>query len=713
MKHHVMSFDSTITKWDESIPLGNGAIGALIYGPSNALRFSLDLNGLWDCSTPSVAGGEYTYANLKRLAEERKNEDIIRIFDKPYDNATPTKLPAGKLILDLGVDENVASSLNLYSAEAVFTAGRVTVRAFIDANEEVGVCSVDSDRVGFSWEAPAYGKRNADTLAIEKSLADLDYESSADYVLTENGRTYGGFTQRVNEGLTYGLIAGMTVSDGKTLIAYTVVSNIGRDEVICAARELIDSALDKGYDNALRLHKEWWAEYWEKGYISVPDEFFSFNYMLGNYLLASCSRKGRPPMPLQGVWTADNGNLPPWKGDYHHDLNTQLSYISYLKGNHLPEGESFVDFLLSFEKEAESFALDYYGVKGGLCLPAVMDIEGNPLGGWAMYSLSPTNMAWLCKTLIDQYYYTDDKGYLKDRAYPYIKKYGLLLRGLLSPNSEGKLVLPVSSSPEIHDNNFEAFLTPNSNYDLSLIIYTFTELSSLADILGYQEDKALWDGLLGKMDALHVDSDNVLMLSRDERLKESHRHHSHMMPIHPLRQLRYEREEDREIIDATVRDLEELGPYAYTGFSYPWRAEFYAIQGNGKKAYDTLKLFWSNYCLPNGFHCNGDYRNELGLQFTYRPFTLEANMCAIDALQEMMLYDGEGKTVIAPAIPTEWRDYSFKLRSINGFVIDVSVKGGELYSLTVEAYRDTCTDLYFGDERIAVINIKKDEFFQM
>ena len=587
------------------------------------------------------------------------------------------------------------------------------MKAFIDANSAVGVCLVNSPNVSFVWEAPAYGKRNSDTLAIEKSLADLNYEPACDINEELSGIKLGGFTQKVNDTLTYALLAGMKRDRASTLIAYTVVSDTDRDGVLESAKTLVLTALENGYDYAASEHKRWWAEYWEKGYINVPDEFFSLNYMLGNYLLASCSRKGHPPMPLQGVWTADNGNLPPWKGDYHHDLNTQLSYISYLKGNHLPEGEAFVDFLLSFEKEAEKFAFDFYGVEGGLCLPAVMDIEGNPLGGWAMYSLAPSNMAWLCKTLIDYYYYTDDRDYLENKAYTYVKKYGLLLRGLLRENAEGKLVLPISSSPEIHDNRFEAFLTPNSNYDLSLIIYTFTELSALAKVLDLDGDKAVWDGMLDKMDALHVDTDGVLMLARDERLRESHRHHSHMMPIHPLRQLRYDREEDKKIIDATIADLEALGIYAYVGFSYAWRAEFYAIQGDGKKAYDTLKVFWNNYCLPNGFHCNGDYKNELGLMFTYRPFTLEANMCAIDALQEMMLYDGEGKTVIAPAIPAEWVDYSFKLRSINGFVITVSVKNGELINADIEAYKDTCTELYLCGRKITTLDLKKGQTYKM
>lgn len=711
---NIMKFDSTITTWDEAIPLGNGAIGALIYGPSDALRLSLDRNGLWDCSDAPQPGGEYTYKRLIQCAEESRLDEMARIFHKPYSaKPAPTKLPAGKLIVDLGVDENVESTLDLYSAEATFKAGNVEMRTFLDANKEVGICTVNSDNISFICEAPADSKIGTSFHLSNLRITDLNYPPHEIIEIVDDDIIYRGFAQKVNSTMTYGLVAGMKKLEGKTIIAYTVICGIDSEEVSKKGCALVKEAIDNGYEVAFGTHKKWWANYWNEGYIDIPDEFFSKNYMLGNYLLASCSRKGYAPMPLQGVWTADDGYLPPWKGDYHHDLNTELSYMSYLKGNHISEGEAFVDSLFDLEKSAENFSSKFYGVDGGLCLPSVMDIEGNPLGGWAMYSLSPTNMAWVCKTLIDHYYYTADSEFLSKKAYPYVKKYGILLKGILKENSEGKLVLPFSSSPEIHDANLEAFLVPNSNYDLSLIRYTFTELSALSKILGLSEDTAMWNALLDKMDKLHVDTDGVLMLDREERLAESHRHHAHMMAIHPLRSLKYENEEDRRIIDATIADLEKLSPSLYVGYSFAWRAEFYAIQGNAQKAYEDLKTFWEYYCLPNGFHCNGDYQNKLGLIFTYRPFTLEGNICAIDALQEMMLYDGEGKTVIAPAIPSEWKDYSFKLRSINGFVITVRVTNGKLTEAIIEAYKDTSTNLYLGDNKILTINLKKGQIYKV
>ena len=127
------------------------------------------------------------------------------------------------------------------------------------------------------------------------------------------------------------------------------------------------TALNTEYENAFEQHKAWWEQYWSKSGITLPDKFMERQYNFNTYLLAGCSRKGKFPMPLQGVWTADNNGLPPWKGDYHHDLNTQMSYTSYLKANRIDEGESFIDYLLNTAEQGRAFAEDFYGVKGLCC----------------------------------------------------------------------------------------------------------------------------------------------------------------------------------------------------------------------------------------------------------------------------------------------------------------------------------------------------------
>jgi hypothetical protein len=124
----------------------------------------------------------------------------------------------------------------------------------------------------------------------------------------------------------------------------------------------------------------WWREYYAQSGIALPDKAMQQLWDINNYLLACVSRKGNPPMPLQGVFTADDGRLPPWKGDYHNDLNTQTCYLSYLKANHLQAGESFLDFLTALEPQAKAFSTAFFGAPEGLNLPGVMTLDGLPIG---------------------------------------------------------------------------------------------------------------------------------------------------------------------------------------------------------------------------------------------------------------------------------------------------------------------------------------------
>ena len=283
-------------------------------------------------------------------------------------------------------------------------------------------------------------------------------------------------------------------NNGKDIVYYIGCSNDG-ETWIKDAKKLVKDALDAGYEEMLKSHTAWWKEFWGKSSISLPDKMFEKQWYLTNYLFGSCSRKGCPPMPLQGVWTADEGSLPPWKGDYHSDLNTQLSYWHYLKSNHIEEGESFIDFLWDLVPEAREFARTFFDAPG-LCLPSVMTIKGKPLGGSPVFSLDLTNQIWLCQAFDMHWRYTGDDEFLKEKVYPYFKETALCVMRWLEPDEKGKLKLPLSSSPESHD-GCVAGITPNSNFDLSLLIYLFKSLSYFSDVLK-NDDKDMWVQTLEK-----------------------------------------------------------------------------------------------------------------------------------------------------------------------------------------------------------------------
>lgn len=683
-------FPKTITSWDEAIPLGNGLCGALIWGDSRGLRFSLDRGDLWD-TTPyeGIFKEEFCYETMVKLAREKNIEEIRRIFDAPYNQPLPSKLPAGKLIFDFHKDCNVSSQLTLQNAEAEINIGEdINIQSFLHAGQNVGMIRISQPLSGFSYEIerPPYGIDGNPSKGTEPgapacpSLEQLSYPAPE----TVSFGDFRCFIQKIDEGFSYGVFAMQRESGNHTEIAYTVASSKDGFDWADQAKTTIKNALDQGYDAMLKSHTEWWERYWSQSSLSLPNKLFEKNWYLAQYYLASCSRKGAYPMPLQGVWTADDGSLPPWKGDYHLDLNVQMSYYSYLKANHVEEGEALMDYLWDMADCARKFARSFYHSKG-LCLPSTMTLDGSPLGGWGMYSLSPTNQLWTCQLLERHYRYTGNRRFLEERAYPYLSETAEFILGILE-KKDGFYYLPISSSPEIHDDEIESFVTPNSNYDLALMRYLFQALVKLAQELNNGEAQK-WKESLGCLPELSVNQNGVYMISPDEELQESHRHFSHAMAIHPLRLTPYEGEKNRRIIDATILDLERLGTGYWVGFSFAWMAELYAIQRNGNGATHQLETFWRSYCLPNGFHANGDFKGWGTSTFHYRAFTLEGNFCAADALQEMLLQSEHNILHLFPAIPEEWEGETVSFRQFRaekGLLVSAVLKQGKVISLSLK-----------------------------
>ena len=684
MKHQLY-FDKSINRWDEAIPLGNGRLGALIWGDPEELRFSLDRTDIWDLSEPlNTDRKDFTYENMVKLARAGDTDGIRELYDAPYNYPTPTKLPAGKLLFSFPEGKNVRSELNLERAEAVLEIETekepVFVRTFCHAVSKSGIICINRKTSEFKvkLQNPEFGTNDTkEKLNYNPEEREISQGSlkRLHYPAPERGNEAGEieltwFIQKVDETFSFGIILGTLENEKETQIFYRIITSKDGDNWLEDAKLQLQEELIAGYEKQLESHLKWWRNFWDKSTLSVPEPLFEKNWYLTNYLFASCSRKGEYPMPLQGVWTADDGNLPPWKGDYHNDLNTQLSYTHFYKANHLEEGECFMDYLWNCRDEAKEFAKKFYHTEG-LCLPGVMSMNGKPLGGWPMYSLSPTHQIWLCQSFEQYYRYTGDQEFLKTKAWVYFEETATCITALLE-EKDGYYYLPVSSSPEIHDDEKESWLTPNSNYDLALLQYLYLTLISFAKILGNgQEEK--WQKIYDKLPKLAVNEKHVLMLSPDESLKESHRHLSNAMAICPL--YLYQYETDSEVIDATVLDYEFLGTGMWVGFSFAWMSHLYAVQGNGEGAYEQLRIFWESFCSPNGFHLNGDYKKRGYTTFHYRPFTLESNMYAADALQEMLFQMRDGNMNLFAAIPEKWKQQkiSFKgFRGENGILVSAS-----------------------------------------
>lgn len=683
-----LKLTAPITTWDEAVPLGNGLLGGLLWGEGGTLRLSLDRGDLWDeRPAPGDPLRKFTYAKLVELVRAGKNAEISRIADdESYALPYPTKIPAGRLELELGEGQSVREfELDLASATGrAHLAGENAgaVEALFSAREPVALVRV-----------PGPAPKGLRLLAPE-SVKQLGYP---DPVRGAAGEAQW-FTQETAEGHVTCVYAAMRRVGDETLVATTVTfSPADGKDVVGAARGRVDAALAEGYAQVHAAHAAWWKSFWATSAVNVPDAEVMRHYYLVEYFYGAASRAGAPPIPLQGVWTADAGELPPWKGDYHHDLNTQMTYMGYQAAGHFEEGQSFLDFMHRLLPAFRRFAREFYA-QPGAAVPAVMALDGAPLGGWAQYSLSPVHGAWVGHLFYLHWRYTGDEAYLRDVAYPWCREVGECLRGLLKPNADGVLVLPVSASPEAFNNSPRAWVTPNSNYDLMCLRMLFLANAEMAAQLGEAKAADEWRRLSEKLGPYHVTAKNILKLSSNEELYFSHRHLATLMAIYPFNLMTIEGgERDRAIIGATIPDIDRLGVREWCGYSYTWMAALRARINEPEAALWHLKAYLRAFILRNGFHANGDQTKSGFSTLDYRPFTLEGNFLACAAVHEMLLQSWSarpgtgawGAVRIFPAMPWRWHDASFT---------DLVAEGGHRVSARRENNATTWLRLTAGQD---------------
>ncbi len=677
-----------IKRWDEGFPLGNGLLGALVYGEKE-LCFALDRAGLWDPRpAPQTQEKGFTYANMINLVKSGKEEDwceFLRLFDDCANFSTPTKINAGKIIFDMPIDEGTDFKLNIQTGEVCIRDNEREIRSFVCANKKCGIALIRGE-ISLRIEFPQYYYQTLGYAAPKTFLKD-------DVVV------YMHEKQDCVFGIAYQM---RNAKNGKELLYY-VFEETTQEKAFMDIKSTFDECT-KSYKSLFLQHKKWWRNFWAESCVSLPDKEMEKAYYRSYYFFGSGSRSGGYPMPLQGLWTACDGKLPPWKGDYHHDLNTQFTYMSYLRANHIDTGKVFIEYLWNSKTAYEQFARSFYGVEGILA-PATSTLDGKPIGGWPMYTLSPTMTIWLAKSFDDYYRYTQDEQFLLDRAEPFFVGVGKAISGLLY-EKDGKLYLPLSSSPEYGDCKREAFLMWSNN-DLQFVRYLYETLIDYCAITG--KDDGEYQEKLKKLGSFYMDENGVLLLDNAVRVEKTHRHHSNLMCIYPLQTLKADSEENIKIIEENIKRLEELGTGLWVGFSFPWFASICAMIQSANRVYYALKTFCKCFLGDNGFHLNGDFKHYGVCLAHYRPFTLEANYAYCDAIQNMLIQDQLGFVSLFPCVPDEWKNEEICLSNFlvqGGAQISACYKSGIVTAFSVRAQKKMKLHIknVFGKEKLTFSN---------
>ncbi len=720
------------TRWNDATPLGNGVLGASVYGCVYDERILINHESLFnwceDKEIPDVSKSLYEVRKLMDDGKYKEAEDYYtkKLEDAKYCPSSGKYYPA----LDLHILFENKDAFTDYSRTLDMENGICTVKykdAGTNCTREVFASQTDGAViVKISSDSPQ-GLR----LALEKhDLADLPDSGGNSDQKTEplDDGIYSEFTTQ--GGLNYCSIVKILKTDGKISHgthkkrkidmsgdasfdgfleisgAYEVLLAINVADTIEHKEELFNqiSALSNDYDTLFNRHRVAFSKLFNKTKLSLGSDkdasleemqLDSYNGVVspllaekmadfGRYLLISSSINCDYPANLQGIWNGDYS--PAWACTYFNNENIQMAYWQACKGGLCEALLPLFNLYDKFKEDYRENARKLYGCRG-LLLPLFMDNGCGKKKNLQPHVLYWTgSSAWISAIYYEYYLYTRDERFLKERAYPFMKECALFYEDFYVYDENGKLKSYPSDSPEnrpngLYEGGGEISVCINPTMDFALLKELLTSLIDSATLLGIDVDKvADWKKMLLAIPEYEINDDGAIKewLHKDFLDNYHHRHQSHIYPLFPAYEIDKNSGKLFEAMKIAVEKRLIIGLKEQTGWSLAHMANIYARLKDGAGAKKCLDLLLRFCTGPNLFTYHNDWRN-MGVTLKYMhagkaPFQIDANMGFTAAVYEMLLYSSpSGIIEILPALPSEWQKGEISgLRTQNG--IDVSIK---------------------------------------
>lgn len=641
-------------RWEDGFPLGNGQVGVMMWGGGEPLAFTLDKADLWDlrANTDYLSQPQCNYASLVRLVEEKRFAEVDEIFEKRQgrDNPVgPTKISIGRAELRLGTPGRYECSLDLGTASVAGTieteSARHRVQAFVHREQNVFCLRVAQAPPDAELRLIPLAEMNATLARLDHPRPQLQTDGPLRVLL-----------QSIPGGPAYA--AAWNAAGPDYFLA--IESAASAAEAVAKARATRDRAAAQGFDALHAEHVRAWAGFWSSAAVYLPEPRIEFLWYYGQYLLASSARRGSLPPGLQGLWPMD-GVMPPWRGDYHGDMNVQETFWPACAGGHLDLLDSWCDLMKDSIPAAQQFTRRFFGTEGTFWACATLP-GYTVVPGWHTVQYAWSSSGWLGSLVWMRWRYSFDRPWLAETGYPVLAEVFKFYRANLRKEADGRLHIPISSSPEYCENAPQAWCK-DPNIDIALIRRTCEWIVEMEEALGKSELTASAKEVRAQLVPYHLTARKELCLWADKPLDQSHRHPSHLMAIHPAMDITVEDgAAARATIDASLEQYFALGQYRWAGHTYGQMASFGAVAGRGEVAYDCL-LRLSEYWLgPNGLHFNRDFRRTGATCFqgSSLAFTMEANCGAAAGVSDMLVQGWRDTLRIFPAVPRHWPSSAFR-----------------------------------------------------
>ena len=716
-------YQQSASKWEEALPLGNGSLGAMVFGDVSDERLQVNEESMWyggrvDRNNPDARKNLPKIRELIFQGEIKKAEKLIKLAMSGCPGSMHPYQTLGDIYLQFeDVDGYTDYHRELDLEKAVYRQSfmcketRYAREIFISKPAGIMV---------MHFTAKGNGKLNFTAALSRERFFDGVKKAGTRGICLYGNLGKGGFDFSMmlmadsRDGKIEVIGEHLLVSDASDVTLYfcgDTSYHVPSSMLEPSISERIQKSVEKSLETLLSEHVEDYRSFYGRvdfslgdlsGYDSIPTDRRIMDAMekpadiglsklyfdYGRYLLISCSREGGLPATLQGIWNQDM--LPPWDSKYTININAEMNYWPAESCNlsecHMPLFELIKKIVPNGRKTARLM----YGCGGFMCHHNT-DIHGDSAtqDHWIPGSYWVMGAAWLCTHQWMHYQYTLDQDFLKE-SFPIMREAAQFFLDFLVEH-DGYLVTCPSVSPE------NTFILPSGEMGANIYGVTmdnqilrdlFTQCIEAAEILGVDDElteqiKAAREKLIPTKIGKHG---AIMEWPEDyEEWELGHRHISHLYGLHPSGQITVDGTPELAAAARVTLERRLSAGGGHTGWSRAWITNHYARLWDGEKAYESIeKLFASS--------------TYLNLFDKHPPFQIDGNFGITAAISEMLVQSSMERIHLLPALPAAWSTGHIKgIRVRNGGEADIYWKDGVLHKCTVRSDKGMVMDLKYGE----------------